>query len=202
MNARPLLWGLLAVLLPAAACGVFDPRDTEPPEGGSSGAVYEQPQEPEVVISNLVNVMVEYPHVNYTELFADDYVFIPDPDDVLTLENIYGPGVFDGWDADVEVDVGEKLFGRYILALLELSEGTISEDTDSTYTVLHEYTLDILRDDGWYSYRGAASFRLRQDTSDNLWYMYEWQDFRTEASDSAGVDGTWGFLKGEIRATT
>jgi hypothetical protein len=197
-----LISALLAVLLWTPGCGLFEPRDTEEPEGGSGGAVYEQPQEPEVVISNLINVVVEYPHVNYPELFFDDFTFIPDPDDVLTLESIYGQGVFDDWDTGVEVDVGDRLFGRYVLALLSFSEGTITEDTDSTYTVLHEYSLDLLQEDGWASYRGAASFRMRQDPSDNLWYMSEWTDFRTEASDSSGIDGTWGYLKGEIRATT
>jgi hypothetical protein len=196
------LWGLLAVLVLVVSCGLFEPRDSEEPEEGSGGAIYEQPQEPEVVISNLVNVMVESPHANYPELFSEDFAFVPDPDDVLTLESIYGQGVFGDWDADVEADVGDKLFSRYFLALLELSEGTVTEDTDTTYTVLHEYRLDILQGEGWSHYRGTANFRLKQDPSDKLWYMSEWEDFRTEASDSSGIDGTWGFLKGEIRATT
>jgi hypothetical protein len=155
-----------------------------------------------MVISNLINVIVVYPHVNYSELFSEDFIFIPDPDDVLTLESIYGRGVFDDWGADVEAAVGDKLFGRYILALLDLSEGTITEDTDSTYEVLHAYSLDILENEGWSHYRGAASFRMTQDASDKLWYMSEWQDFRTEASDSVGINGSWGYLKGQIRATS
>jgi hypothetical protein len=185
-----------------ASCGLFEPRASEEPEEGSGGAIYEQPQEPTVVISNLVNVIVEDPHTNYPDLFSEDFTFVPDPDDVLTLESIYGQGVFDDWDAAVESDVGDKLFSRYYLALLDLSEGTVTEDTDSTYTVLHEYRLDILQDQGWSHYRGTASFRMKQDPSDNLWYILKWEDFRTEASDSSGINGTWGFLKGEIRATT
>lgn len=155
-----------------------------------------------MVISNLVTVMVEAPHTNYPELFSDDFVFVPDPDDVLTLESIYGQGVFDGWGVDVEVQVGDRLFGRYYLALLELDDGTVIEDTDSTYSVLHEYVFDILGDQGWSNFRGAANFRIKRDPSDNLWYIYQWEDFRTEASDSIGIDGTWGLHKGEIRATT
>jgi hypothetical protein len=197
-----LLCGLLALCMLVVSCGTFEPRSSEAPEDGSGGAVYEQPQDPEVVISNLINVIVEYPHLNYPELFSDDYTFVPDPDDALTLESIYGQGVFDNWDAGAETDVGEKLFSRYYLALLELDEGTISEDTDSTYAVLHEYRLDILEDAGWSNYRGAANFKLRRNPSDNLWYMYQWEDFRTETSDSTGIEGTWGLLKGEIRATT
>ena len=201
-RSRLLVPGLLACILCANSCGVFEPREAQTPEGGGGGAVYQQPQDPEVVISNLINVITTYPHVNYSELFADDFVFIPDPDDVLTLESIYGQGVFADWGPDVEVSVGDKLFGDYILALLDFNEGTITEDTDSTYQVLREYTLDILQNDGWSYYRGAASFRIRQNASDNLWYMSEWRDFRIEASDSAGIDGTWGYLKGQIRATT
>jgi hypothetical protein len=193
--------GLLAALLSAGACGLFEPRDTEEPEGGGGGAVYQQPQEPEIVISNLINVITDFPHVNYEELFAEDFAFVPDPDDVLTLESIYGGGVFDDWGADVEVDVGEKLFGRYIFALLDFSEGTITEDTDRTYVVLMEYSLDILQD-RWSSYRGAVKFRIEWDPSESLWYMSEWQDFKTEASEASGIEGTWGLLKGEIRATT
>ena len=193
---------LVAGLVLVASCGVFEPRDSEDPKEGSGGSVYIQPQEPAVVISNLVTVMAETPHTNYPELFAEDFTFVPDPDDVLTLESIYGQGVFDDWDVDVEVQVGDRLFGRYFLALLELSEGTVIEDTDSTYTVVHEYRFDILGDQGWSNFRGAANFRIKQDPSDKLWYIYQWEDFRTEASDSAGIDGTWGLHKGEIRATT
>ena len=197
----------MALLLAAglgimASCGVFEPRDSEPPEEGSGGSVYVPPQEPAMVVSNLVTVMVESPHTNYPELFSEDFTFVPDRDDVLTLESIYGQGVFDNWDVDVELQVGDRLFNRYFLALLELSEGTVIEDTDSTYTVYHEYEFDILGDKGWSYFRGAANFRIRRDPSDNLWYLYQWEDFRTEASDSTGIDGTWGLLKGEIRATT
>lgn len=197
-----LVWLLAAGLALVASCGVFEPRDSEAPEEGSGGSVYVPPQEPGVVVTNLVTVMVEAPHTNYPELFSEDFSFIPDPDDVLTLENIYGQGVFDDWDMGVEVQVGDRLFDRYFLALLELSEGTVTEDTDSTYAVLHEYEFDILGDQGWSTFRGTANFRIRRDLSDNLWYIYQWEDFRTEASDSAGVDGTWGLRKGEIRATT
>jgi hypothetical protein len=197
-----LLSGLAALLVFAGACGLFEPRGSQPPEGGSGGAIYQQAQEPEIVMSNLINVMVEIPHTTYAELFADDFVFFPDPDDALTLENIYGPGIYSDWGVDVETDVGDRLFGLYVLALLQFSEGTITEDTDSTYAVLRDYRLDILEREGWSSYRGAALFRMRQDPSDNLWYMSEWHDFRTEASDSSGISGTWGLLKGIIRATT
>ncbi len=193
---------LVAGLVLVASCGVFEPRDSEEPGEGSGGSVYIQPQEPAVVISNLVTVMVEAPHTNYPDLFTEDFTFVPDPDDVLTLESIYGQGVFDDWDVDVEVQVGDRLFGRYFLALLELSEGTVIEDTDTTYAVVHEYRFDILGDQGWSNFRGAANFRIKQDPSDKLWYIYEWEDFRTEASDSTGIDGTWGLGKGEIRATT
>jgi hypothetical protein len=198
----PFVWLLVAGLGLVASCGVFEPRDSESPEEGSGGSVYVPPQEPPVVISNLVTVMVESPHTNYPELFSEDFTFVPDPDDVLTLESIYGQGVFDNWDMDVELQVGDRLFGRYFLALLELSEGTVTEDTDSTYTVYHEYWFDILGDRGWSRFRGAANFRIKMDPSDNLWYLYQWEDFRTESSDSTDIDGTWGLLKGEIRATT
>jgi hypothetical protein len=195
-------WGLMAVLVLAVSCGVFEPRESEKPKEGSVGSEYVQPVEPEVVISNLINVMVKEPHANYPELFAGNFTFVPDPDDALTLESIYGPGVFDDWDADVELAVGDRLFDRYFLTLLTFSEGTVTEDTDSSYMVLHQYSLDILQDEGWTRCRGAAKFRIKRDPSDNLWYISQWEDFRTEVSDSTGIDGTWGLVKGEIRATT
>jgi hypothetical protein len=198
----PALLFLAASVVLGASCGVFEPRASEDPEEGSGGTVYVQPQEPAVVISNLVTVMVETPHTNYPELFSEDFTFVPDRDDVLTLESIYGQGVFDYWDVDVEVEVGERQFDRYFLALLELSEGTVTEETDTTYSVLHEYKFDILGSQGWLNFRGAANFRIVQDPSDKLWYIRTWEDFRTPASDSIGIDGTWGLLKGEIRATT
>jgi hypothetical protein len=42
---------------------------------------------------------------------------------------------------------------------------------------------------------------MRPNPEDGLWEMYQWNDFRLEdAPDS--VEGTWGLLKGETRATT
>jgi hypothetical protein len=191
---------LLASIL--ASC-VFEPRDSEEPPPDSGGGGYVLPQEPKTVISNMKTIMERGESANYPDLFSEDFYFVPDPDDVITLENVYGPGIFDSWYKNVETGVMDRLFDRQTWANLRLPDSTetVREDTDSTYSVQYDYRLEIL-EEHWTIYQGTVIFRMRRDPSDNLWYIFRWDDFRTGASEAEGVEGTWGILKGEIRATT
>jgi hypothetical protein len=198
-KAMPVAVGILLVLL-LASCGIFEPRKSQEPPAGA-GATYVLPQEPGLVISNMVNVVNELQSVEYQDLFTDDFEFVPDPRDVLTLENYY-PGIFDDWGKAVEVSIGERLLDRITGALLAFEDTLVVFESESDYQVAHKYKLEILEEywKPWKKYRGQALFYMRKEPSDNLWYIYRWEDYGTEATDS--VDGTWGMLKGVTRATT
>jgi hypothetical protein len=202
VHIRYLALGLLVALAAcvAASCGLLDAfsvRESEDPTGTETE--YVLPQEPEQVITNLISAVNFRDVVNYESILAEDFVFEPDPRDALTLENYY-PGVFDGWDIEVEKEVARRMFdqGGATFALLRFDEDSkqVSVDTDSSYVVQEDYTL-ITKLEKLETFTGTAIFSLKR-LSDGLWYMEKWEDSRPEGE---GQYDTWGILKGEIRAT-
>ncbi len=200
VRSRFVVIGLMLASLAATSC-VFEPRaTTEPSQVGGKDIL--PAQEPEMVISNLVTIVRALDSANYPDLFTENFYFYPDPEDVDFMNNHYGPGVYLDWFKPVEVTVASQLFDRLNATLLEFEEIEVAEDTDSTYVVYYEYTLKILPSgDTWRYFYGIAHFYMRMDPADQLWYLYRWDDFRPQEipEDSRG---TWGLLKGEIRATT
>jgi hypothetical protein len=198
---RLLVVAGIAVALGLASCDTFSVRDSEDPEGSGGVDEYVDPYEPELVISNLVNSVEDQNAFNYDKLFTEDFVFVPDPTDVLELENYY-PGVYADWDVEAERQVGQHMLdrGQAANALLSFVERD-DDKTDSTYVLQADYRLRIVDMQGLLeSYVGTAVFHIRLG-KDGLWYIREWQDFRPEAGEEDEKD-TWGMLKGEIRATT
>jgi hypothetical protein len=194
---------LVTPLVLATSCGVFEPRENADPDQVSGGSDYVLPQEPEIVVSNLINVLRALDSGNYQDLFTEDFGFIPDREDVQFMDSYYGPGIYSGWDKRLETTVTDRLFDRVPVKdgiELTLVDTTVVRDTDEAYEVYHGYKLEILQDE-WITYEGIARFYMRKDPSDNLWYIYLWEDSRLEGSTDSD-NATWGLLKGEIRATT
>ncbi|MFC1800296.1 hypothetical protein ACFL2Z_05270 [Candidatus Eisenbacteria bacterium] len=194
-----MLIGLVLAAAVSLSC-IFEPRATT--EYDQVGGKDIQPaREPEMVISNMVTIVQGLDSANYPDLFSEDFYFVPDPEDVDFMNNHYGPGVYLDWDNLVEVYVAGNLFDRLNYALLNIEVIEVAEETPNTYVGYHEYTLSILPQGGtWTRFSGIAHLYMRV-TEDDLWEIIRWDDFRQpEVSDS--VNGTWGLLKGEIRATT
>jgi hypothetical protein len=195
-----VLIGLLLASAASLSC-IFEPRaTTEPTQVGGKDIL--PAQEPEMVVSNLVTILQALDSANYPELFSEDFYFVPDPEDVDFMNNYYGPGIYLDWVKPVEVYVAGNLFDRLNYALLDIEDTEVVENTEESYVVYHQYTLKILPPGGtWAFFSGRARFHMRPNPEDGLWEMYQWNDFRLEdAPDS--VEGTWGLLKGETRATT
>jgi hypothetical protein len=185
------------------SCDAFTVREAIPPEETSSPTDIVTAYQPTLVISNLVNSLEDKNTGAYNELFAEDFVFIADPSDVIDLETYY-PGALSDWDRDVEQQVAQRLLDRgqtaNILLSFDQDAETVTDETDSTYVVQEDYRLRVVDQEGVLeSHVGTAVFYLRLE-EDGLWYMHEWQDFRPESSEDDGKD-TWGMLKGEIRST-
>jgi len=198
-RSRLVLIGLMLASLAAVSC-IFEPRATlEPDQVG--GKDIQPAQEPEMLISNLVTIVQALDSGNYQDLFSEDFSFVPDPEDEDFMNNHYGPGIYLNWDRPVEVIVASQLFDRLNYALLHIEDTEVVEDTDTTYVVYHGYRLEILpRGETWIEYSGRARFHLRMNPEDKLWKMFRWVDFRPEESPE-DASGTWGLLKGEVRAT-
>jgi hypothetical protein len=190
----------LIAVLAIASCDTFSTRVAESPEGEATE--YVLPQEPMDVLSNLKNSIRDRDSEVYQGLFTDDFVFVPDPTDVVELENVY-PGVFDGWDVQAEIGVGKRILDETgtTISGLDFTSETLIVETDSTYEVLRDYQL-FLRLEAFTKFEifiGTARFSMRLDT-DGLWYINRWEDARRDTGIVAGKD-TWGKLRGEIRAT-
>lgn len=191
---------LIAVLV-IASCDTFSTRVAESPEGEATE--YVLPQEPADVLSNLKNSIRDRDSEVYQGLFTNDFVFVPDPGDLLELESVY-PGVFDGWDIQAEIEIGKRILDETgtTISGLDFTSETLIAETDSTYEILKDYQL-FLRLEAFAKfevYIGTARFSIRLDT-DGLWYINRWEDARRDTGIVADKD-TWGKLKGEIRATT
>lgn len=201
LRVNLMLATCLVAALAIASCDTFLTRVAEEPEGEATQ--YVVPQEPVDVLSNLENAVRDQDTEIYAGLFAEDFVFIADPSDVIEVENFY-PGAFDNWDIEVETDVGEKILdqSRTTISGVDFTAETLVGETDSTYEVLKDYQLYLRR--GAYEsfdiYIGTALFSMRVE-SDGLWYIHRWEDARRDTGIVADKD-TWGKLKGEIRATT
>lgn len=188
------------VALGLASCEIFSVRPSEEPTGGATR--FALPQSPDIVISNMVNAISARDVVIYGDIFTEDFVFVPDPEDVLELENYY-PGVFSDWDIEIERDVAQHMLDpsrvSYASLRFDEDEESVIEDTDSTYVVQEQYRFLIWME-SLDTYAGSARFSMRR-LPDGLWYIYDWQDSRPEAGGDDGA-GTWGMLKGKIRGTT
>jgi hypothetical protein len=186
----------LIVAVALVSCSEFSVRESLPPAGGATE--YALPQEPDLVISNLINGVTDQMPGNYTSMLAEDFVFVPDPRDAQALENYY-PGVFLNWERDVETRVIEYMLdeSRTGFALLTFSNEGIIEQTDSTYILQEEYSL-IIKMESLETYLGTARLYMKRHSDDGLWWIHKWEDSQLP---EAGED-TWGVLRGEIRAST
>jgi hypothetical protein len=192
----------MVVALCLVSCDAFTVREGDAPTGTSGPTDIVPPFEPTLVISNLINSLEGKIVTEYNKLFAEDFVFVADPSDVLELENFY-PGALSDWDAETEQQVAQRLLDQGQTANILLSfagdEEKVVTETDSIYVVQEGYRLRIVNPQGILeSYAGTAIFHLRL-YEDGLWYIHEWEDFRLEADDDDRQ--TWGILKGEIRST-
>ncbi len=186
------------VVLALVACDTFSVRDAEQPTGGVT--VFEVPRNPTTVISNLINVMRNLDAINYEDLFSEDFVFVPDSRDVQEFDNYY-PGVLTEWGTDVEVNVGNQLLdpGRTeLIWLVFTSEPNVIEETDTSYVFQNDYELTVVGEE-WDIYYGTSILSIHLEL-DGLWYINKWEDFRPE-EEPEGSSGTWGILKGLVRAS-
>jgi hypothetical protein len=191
----PLVVALGAVLL-AASCGAFSLRDSEEPTGSSTQLL--PTTQPLVVRSNIWRSINNGDAISYETQLSEDFTFVADPIDVATVEQTY-PGAFANWTVEVESAVMEYILDavRCDLSILGLSDSTVVEETEGLYTIQYNYSVIFILDNEFQSYAGQARLVMRKETSDNLWYLYRWEDIRLEGSE----DDTWGILRGRIRAT-
>lgn len=194
---RPLITGVATVLAMLAGCGLFEPREPEPPSQSSSNFV--PPTEPRVVIDNLQNAIAEKNLENYMSCFSDPtrvprgFRFVPDPGALSLYPRLQGV-----WTYDEERDYFQQLITKGLSPgfsglLLTLNSSSVSSDS-VVYNYNYTFTFETRPENNFPSTaRGNLQFTIGVDNN-NLWSIYYWAD-----NDLGGAnDITWSEFKGRF----
>lgn len=187
---------LACLILLAAGCELFEPREPEPPSQASDSFI--PPTDPDVVIQNLQNAIAQKSSVNYVRCFADPvrasrpFVFSPSPDAGARYA-----GVFADWGVEEERTYFQNMVARAAgkpnaYSNLLLTQRSVTLTGDSAIQS-YDYTLTFEHTDPSFSTvaSGNLQFVLGLDNS-NAWVIYRWSDFKTTS------DVTWSHFKGKF----
>lgn len=179
---------LVAFLLAAAAgCGIFEPREANPP--GSEGTPWVSPTLPAQVFLNLESGLEDLTGVNYEKSLGDAFTFIPLPADVDRL----GATVFADWTKAVEVEVMQRVLGDATkVGVSFINPQQIRNEADfadfrAPYELIVTYTRGEID-----TFKAVAQFDMQR--LGQGWSLIRW-------TDQEGVEGypTWGYLRGTTR---
>jgi hypothetical protein len=186
---RPLPRGLLVALGLLVVAGLWllesCARNPEEPEAPIPIIIL---SDPDSVFRQIQVGLSQKFITSYMNAFSDSFHFVPDPDDLLFIQDFRPAEVYDGWDARVEEQVHQIILG---------SAGSIdvqfeTEDTPTQNDTLVErwenYVLTIDSQD----YIGQARLVMRR--TEGQWRITFWQDIRLGLP--ADGDTTWGFERG------
>lgn len=177
---------LIIVIFPHLSCtNPFTTREPEDPE--STRQSWVQPRDPENVLDNLRNAVIEQNTENYLRSLSDTskslppFRFIPEP--TIAAEN---PGFFEFWTRDNErlyFNTLKELTPNDSLHVLTFQDKRINSlGVDSTL-VIANYVLrinHIQQNDGVPAEtRGEARFTMYKDTFGD-WSVVRWEDRAVE----------------------
>ncbi len=189
------------ILLLAASCSFFDPRDPQYPNPGDDITWY-QPYAPSIVVLNLSNSCEGRSIAMYMACCDSSYQFLAD--DADTTEFVGWD--FTNWDYDVEQNTMLNIFaavegsGLPEDSMMSFSMTIIAEFPDpaapsDSVEIYRDYEIVVAGSDycGWDNpARGRVKFLMVEDIY-GLWSMKRWFDYRPE--DYTGEHFTWGRAK-------
>ena len=177
-----------------AGCGLFGPRDPEPPNQSSLNFL--PPTEPSIVVTNLQDAVDQKNVQNYVSCFADpskggrSYVFIPSAE----ASAQYGPAL-SGWTATQEQSYFQNLVAKSpstAFSSLTLTNKDSLVTSDSVVYGYHYIFTFGHNDPGFpQTAQGNLQFTIATDKN-NFWSITRWVDFKT------GNDITWSVFKGKF----
>jgi hypothetical protein len=181
-------------LILSAGCGLFGPRDPEPPNQSSLN--YLPPTEPSIVVTNLVSAIDQKNVQNYVSCFSDPskggrpYVFIPSAEG----SSQYGSAL-SGWTVAQEQAYFQNLVAKSpstAFSSLALSSKDSLVTSDSVVYGYHYVFTFEHSDPGFPKLsQGDLQFTIAPDKN-NFWSISRWVDFKT------GTDITWSSFKGKF----
>ncbi len=190
----PLPAAILIAASLCAACGLFEPREPEPP--GQSSLNFRPPLEPSIVIENLQNAVEQKSSANYGSCFSDPstggrpFSFTPSSD----ASAQYG-SIFVDWGYQQELAYFQNLIARSPssagAALFFTQKSALVSADSVVYSFDYVFTFEHNDPGIARTARGNLQFVLAPDAS-NRWSIHRWADFKT------GDDISWSMLKGRF----
>ncbi|KAA3620166.1 MAG: hypothetical protein DWQ05_05400 [Calditrichaeota bacterium] len=192
MPAKMAIFPLLLVLVLTTSCtNPFTTRDPEEPDSARQSWI--QPRQPELVLDNLRNSILEMNIDNYLRSLSDTskalplFKFIPAPD--VAAEN---PGVFMAWTKENErsyFTVLGVLTPADSLHFISFKTNKLDFSGEAAL-IIANYTLRIHHTQQAQGIpavvQGEARFTLMADTFGD-WAIVEWQDISTEEAPTWSV---------------
>ncbi len=185
-------YSILFILI-LISCDSFFPREPEVPKNIETN--FQRPDNPNVVVNNLLSSFTNKNTVNFLRCFQDDlnnddFEFIP-TQDIIAIN----PTFFNNWSIKQEEIFLITLFNsmdKGVLPSLTLSNQKINVNPRSAIFEA-DYYIKVQQskiEDAEVEYKGKLIFNLVSTTED-YWYIQKWQDLNIENSDFP----TWTKLK-------
>jgi hypothetical protein len=190
-------WGrgawLLALPL-AAGCGLFDPRDPDPP-GDEEQVPWNPPTAMAVALGNIQRTLEAKSVTNYDRSIATEelsqepdfrpFTFVPDAVDAQIIGETY----FESWDRQQEVTIMGQIIDTSADVSLEWTvRDSITTGSAEAYYEDIGYSLAFSWADRDTLYSGNADLYFIEDNGQ--WFLTRWEDKR----DGSGHE-TWGMLR-------
>lgn len=173
MKGRNLAASVLVVVLFAAGGCLFEPRTAEKPSGGDD-ACWIVPNTPTDVFLNLNCGLASAGNSSYDRSVSSEFTFIPRP-------GYDGPGNFEEWDKDEELDVITRIKGDYQgerSMQFGKEDGTWEDKNIEVQKAWYKgpYYIRLNRGDGSDEeiFAGKAIFYVEQTTKG--WVLAKWED--------------------------
>lgn len=184
---------LLGLAIASLSCGIFDTRDSNPPGGNGEGTPRETPINVDAVLFNFLNAVAYKDQGNYEETLAEDFEFVPDPEDRAFFLSTVGSDIFEDWDRGKEMTAVRRIFSESESLTVTLDERDRNEvSTEASVRIDYRFRQRITRsgqEDLIATFKGLAEVHLRADNS-SMWSIDRWKETKTTAL------LTWGRLKG------
>jgi hypothetical protein len=179
---------LLAAAVGAFSCGIFDTRDSNPPDE-NGGTPREIPINVDAVLTNFANALAYQDQALYEETLDETFQFVPDEDDRAFFIVELGEDIFEEWGRDEELTAIRLIFSASESLTVSISERD-RNITPPEGSIRLDYTFrQRVREDSIVTFKGFAEIHFIEDNS-SMWSIDKWEETGTTEF------LTWGRLKG------
>ncbi|MBK7703295.1 MAG: hypothetical protein IPI34_10585 [bacterium] len=159
-------------LVPALGC-LFEPRDAEPPTGGS--ITYLDQSSPENVLANLETAFQNRDAAGYERQIASDFVYEPDGDTQASYPDVD----WTTWNRDTEIAFIQNFFNNVDGIAADLNAVEVQVGLGRIDGGICEiYAVEVTESGGEVPYRASVTLDFRIDGT--FWVLARWFDEQGE----------------------